>query len=187
MVKNQSLTSKLSKDLFWIVFSVIIGLIIVNSETITNLLVGAERNKIIGSFVTGIFFTSIFTIAPAALALAKIAQDTSIITVSFFGGLGATIGDFLIFLFIRDSFTQDLREWASRSSSERLHKLLAYKPTKLFRPIVGAIAFVSPLPDEIGLTLFGLSNLPKLAVLLITFILNIISVFTLCFFSGVLF
>jgi hypothetical protein len=187
MSSNNSLTSKLSRDIFWIVFSVVIGLIIVNSDVVTQLLMGTEKNKIIGSFVTGIFFTSIFTIAPAGLALAKIAHETSFLTVILVGALGATIGDFLIFLFIRNSFTKDIQEWASHSSSERLQKLLTYKPTKLFRPLVGAIVFVSPLPDEMGLTLLGLSNVPTLFMLPITFVLNIISVSLLCLISGALF
>ena len=104
MKASNTLPVKLSKNILWIVFSVMIGLFIFHSDVITYLLVGTEKNKLIGSFVTGIFFTSIFTIAPAGLALAKIAHDTSIVTVTLLGALGATLGDFLIFILVLSTF-----------------------------------------------------------------------------------
>ena len=90
----------LFRDLFFVGLSVLFAIIIVRVGVLTNLFAVAEEVKILGSFLSGIFFTSAFTIAPAAISLAEISKTTSPFVVAFWGAIGAVIGDMVIFLLV---------------------------------------------------------------------------------------
>jgi hypothetical protein len=63
--------------------------------------------KIIGAFIAGMFFTSIFTTAPALATLGELGLVHNPVVIAIIGGLGAVIGDMVIFKFVRDRFVQE--------------------------------------------------------------------------------
>ena len=90
------------RDLAIIVFSFIAAMIFVKTGTLKNILDSAQGLKFLGSFVSGIFFVSVFTAVPATVIIAELAKTDSIFLVALFGGLGALFGDLIIFKFIYD-------------------------------------------------------------------------------------
>ena len=89
--------NNLARDLVLVIFSVFIAIILAKTGAFQDLITSTQEVRFIGSFIAGIFFVSVFTAAPATVALGEIAQLNSVITVAILGGLGALIGDLIIF------------------------------------------------------------------------------------------
>jgi hypothetical protein len=67
-----------------------------------------------GAFIVGIFFVSIFTVAPAILVLYSLVAKLNPLGIAAFAGLGAVVGDYVIFRFFRDRVFEELRPLAGK-------------------------------------------------------------------------
>lgn len=184
--KKTDASQDLAKDVFFILIGIAIAIVLSNSGAIdmtVNFLGGQE----LASFAAGIFFTSAFTLAPATIALAHISEHTPVLVVALWGGLGAMCGDLLLFLFIRDKFGDDLRA-AFKSSFLSKHFINSFHLgfMKWLSPIIGAAIIASPLPDELGLGLMGLSKTRLYVLLPIAFVMNVIGIYLMATFAQML-
>lgn len=125
-----------------------------------------------GAFIVGIFFVSIFTVAPSVLVIYYLAQSLNLWEVTIFAGLGAMVGDLLIFSFIRDGFFDEIKPLFSFLKKPLFVRLFNSSYFAWTLPIVGAIIIASPFPDEIGISLMGLSRIRRWQFLLVSFFLN---------------
>lgn len=189
-MKRKSATKKirarheLVKDLFLIFIGAVIAVLLAKSGVIAWL-VNILGGHIIASFIAGIFFTSVFTIAPAAVALVSIV-NVPIVTVAFWGALGAMIGDLIMFFFIGDRFAEDLLDSIKPSVTRHIINSFHFGFLKWLSPILGALIIASPLPDEFGLALLGLSK-TKLSVLIpVAFAMNFVGIYLLLRFAQVI-
>jgi len=66
----------LIKDMSIIALSVLIAVILVKTEVLINILASSKELELFGSFIAGMFFTSVFTVAPATVVLVEIARLT---------------------------------------------------------------------------------------------------------------
>lgn len=167
------------RDLVIIALGILITLLLVKMGALGKILTATQEQAYIGSFIAGIFFTSVFTLAPASIALAVVSHYTSAYTVAMWGALGAMMGDLLLFLFIRDIFADDIEGIAV---VRKWKKVLMRPHLGFFRflmPIVGALIIASPLPDELGLALLGFSRTKTIFILPITFAMNYIGIYTI--------
>ncbi|MCK5059614.1 MAG: hypothetical protein KAR00_00490 [Candidatus Pacebacteria bacterium] len=164
------------RDFSIVVLSVLLAVILAQSGIFEHFLTATRGTRFLGSFIAGIFFTSFFTVAPAAIALGEIAQSGSLLFTAFWGGLGAVVGDMLIFLFVRDRLARDISLLIARFKYKKWFSLFQWKPLKFLAPIAGAIIIASPLPDEIGLTLMGISKTRTITVIPLSFTLNFIGI-----------
>ena len=173
--------NNLMKDLAIIAFSVIIAILMVKTGALKTLLVSTQEVKFFGSFVAGIFFVSIFSAAPATVVLAEIAQSNSVFWVAFFGGVGALVGDLVIFRFIKDRLAEDFYHLIRKTKSERLAAIFRLKLFKWLVPFLGALIVASPLPDELGLAMMGLSKMKTSLFIPLSFSLNFLGILTIGF------
>lgn len=164
--------NNLIRDLGIIVLSIIISVVLAKSGILKDLLTGAQEWRFLGSLIAGIFFVSMFTVAPAAVVLVKIAQFNTILGVAFFGGIGALIGDLLIFRFIKNNLAEDVSYLIKKTNQERFIKIFQLKLFRQLIIFVGALVIISPLPDEIGLAMMGLSKMKTSLFIPISFSLN---------------
>jgi len=106
--------------------------------------------------------------------------------VALWGALGAVCGDLVLFYFIRDRFSDDLLN--SFSSVFTRHFLASFHVGfyKWVSPVLGALIIASPLPDEFGITLLGFSKTRTWALMIISFIGNILGIYLIVWFSGIL-
>jgi len=162
----------LVRDFGIIVLSILIAIILGKTGVLERLITSTQELRFIGSFVAGILFASVFTAAPATVALGEIAQSNSVIMVAIVGGLGALIGDIIIFRFVKDRVSEHFAYLIKASRSERLFSIFKLKLFHWIIPFVGALIIASPLPDEIGVTMLGLSKMKSLHFILLSFILN---------------
>lgn len=125
-----------------------------------------------GSFIAGIFLVSTFTIAPAALVLFHLAQDYNAYLIALTAGVGGVIGDVLIFRFFKDKIFVEFSPLIDRLKKRHIFELFATPYFAWFTPVLGALIIASPLPDEIGIGLMGLTKIKQWQFVLLTFVLN---------------
>ena len=164
------------RDLVLIVFSIVAAIMLAKTGVLTGILANMQEWKFLGSFLSGMFFVSIFTAAPAAAVLFEIAASNSIWAVAFFGGAGALIGDILIFRFIKDSLAEDARWLIGKTKQERFFSIFQSKLFRWLIPFIGALAVASPLPNEVGLAMMGLSKMKTAVFVPLLFALNFVGI-----------
>lgn len=167
----------LAKDIAMIVMSIIIAILFVETNILNTILSSTQEWNILGSFLSGIFFTSIFTTIPAIVALTELIRHDSIFMVAFFGAAGAVIGDLIIFKFVRDNLTDHLLELYKHE--KMLHRSLVLLRLKYFRWIIfmiGGLIIASPLPDELGISMLGFSKMKTSTFIPIAFFFNFLGI-----------
>lgn len=117
--------NNLIADAWIIVLSVIVALILAKTELLVGILTATQESRFIGSFIAGMFFVSIVTAAPATVVLGEIAQSNSALMVAVLGGLGALVGDFIIFRFVRDRISEDVSYLMKASRVKRIFRYSA--------------------------------------------------------------
>jgi len=171
------------RDIAVVLFSVIIAIILVKTGALLGLLQSIGGAGYLVSFLGGIFFVSVFTVAPALVVLVETAQTGSPLAVAFFGGLGALLGDLLIFRFVRDSLSRSLLDIILKREN-RITAFFRIKFFRIFGPLIGAFFIISPFPDEIGLMLMGVSDIDMRIFIPLTFFLNFIGILILGLFAN---
>src|SRR3989338_6991323 len=150
----------LLQDFVIIVISVLVAVTLIKTEVLVRLLISTKELEILGSFIAGMFFTSIFTTAPAIVALGEIANANSVLITALFGGVGALVGDLIIFKFIKDRLSEHLLELIKhQSGGKRLRVLFKLKYFRWLTFLAGGFIIASPLPDELGISLLGFSKM----------------------------
>ncbi len=163
-------------DIQIIAASAFLAIILGQSDIFRNFLAASQEIRFLGSFIAGIFYTSMFTTVPATVIIVLLARSTPLSELAILGGLGAALGDLLIFRFLRDTISEDISYFFRRYGSRRF---IHSQASKLARPALvalGAVIIASPLPDEIGLTMMGVSKIPTVLFLPISFVLNALGI-----------
>jgi hypothetical protein len=176
---------ELVKDIVFIFLGVIIAVVLAGSGFLDGF-IGFLGNGIIASFVAGVFFTSAFTIAPASVVFVPLVEPIPISTLALWGALGALCGDLILFFFIRDRFANDIKNSFRPSFIRHIAHSFHFGFLKWLAPILGAFIIASPLPDELGLTLMGLSKTRVAVMVPISFVMNLLGIYLLVWFASVI-
>lgn len=175
---------KIFRDGFLIALSILIAVFIHQSDYLEKSLSHLFGIYfILGAFLTGIFFASTFTVAIATSVFLFFAEIHNPLTIAILGGLGAFVGDSLIFKFLKDDLIADFeyleRIFPKITAKRIIHSKLIF----WFAPIVAAIMIASPLPDEVGLLILAGIKLKYKHFFLISFLLNTIGILIISLFG----
>lgn len=140
----------------------------------------------IGAFITGVFFVSLFTVAPASVVLFYLAKTLDPFGVALLGGAGAVIGDYIIFRFLKDRVFEELAPAFQKMGGTYITDLLKTPYFSWLLPIIGAVIIASPFPDELGISMIELSRVKNWHFILITFLLNSVGIFIIITFARAL-
>jgi len=163
----------LLNDIIIIIGSILIAVILVRTGVSETIIHSTKNLQLLGSFVAGMFFTSIFTVPLAIVALGEIARVHEIWSVAIFGGLGSMVGDLIIFRFIKDKFSEHLSESVQHLGiGQRIKSLLKRKYFRWFTFLAGGLIIASPLPDELGVSLLGFTKMRLGWFSVLSFLLN---------------
>ena len=166
----------LMRDLSLIALSIISAILLVKTGVLDELLSVSREWRFLGSFIAGIFWVSAHAAVPATVTLAKITQANSILTTAFFGGLGALVGDLITFRFVKDHLSKDIVYLIQKSKIERWLSIFRLRIFSWLIPLLGALIIASPLPDELGLIMLGLSKTKTRLFIPISFTLNFLGI-----------
>jgi uncharacterized membrane protein YdjX (TVP38/TMEM64 family) len=177
MDSKPQLKKHLIQDAFFIIVSIILAIVLVRTGIIGQAIVSLHQFAVLGSFIVGMFFTSVFTTAPAIAALGEMATLHSPMLVALVGAMGAVVGDLLIFKFVRDRFSNDLMSVIkTREPNQRLEKLIHMKFFRWFMFFIGGLIIASPLPDELGISMLGFSKMKLSQFIPISFTFNFLGI-----------
>ena len=129
-----------------------------------------------GAFLGGIMFASAFTVASGTIILLSLAHFLPIWQVAVTAGFGAIITNYFIFRFVRDDLSREIKEVYAIFGNRHLTTLLHTKYFHWFMPLLGALIIASPLPDELGVSLLGISKMSQKEFLLLSFALNTLGI-----------
>lgn len=175
------------QDIALVALSVLVAVLLVRTDVLASLLASTGQFGIFGAFIAGMFFTSIFTTAPAIAALGEISLMQGIFYTAFFGALGSVAGDIIIFRFVRNRFSEHVSEMlAHQSIWRRFHLLFKRRFFRWFTLLVGGFILASPLPDELGVTVLGFSKMRMKYFALLSFVFNFLGILLIGLAAGAL-
>lgn len=131
----------------------------------------------VGAFIAGIFYVSTFTVVPAAIILYHLAEVLDPIGIAVTAGVGGVIGDYFMFRVLRDHVFDELKPVFMKLGGNHVSRLLSTPYFGWLSPVIGAVIIASPFPDEIGVSLMGISHIRNWQFVLVTLILDILSIF----------
>lgn len=167
----------LLQDAAIIFISVLVAVILAKTGILKNFLTSTKEWELFGGFLSGMFFTSVFTTPPAIVALGEIARIDGVIVTALVGALGAVLGDLVIFRFIRDRFAEHLLElMGHRGLGRKFKALLKLRYFRWFTFFLGSLIIASPLPDELGISLLGFSKMKLSWFIPVSFVFNFIGI-----------
>ena len=176
MTNSKELKGHLVKNLIILAISVSVAIFLAKTGIFENILGTSKSVRFFGSFIAGLFFTSVLTVGPATVALGELAQMNSIFLVALIGAIGSVMGDLIIFRFVKDRITDDFVALFERPKVQRLVHLLRLEIFRWLLPLIGALIIASPLPDEIGLAMMGLSKIRTSRFILLSYVLNFVGI-----------
>ncbi len=157
--------------------SMFLAVVLARSGAVADFIAGTQQVRLIGGLIAGFFFSSVFTVAPAIVALGEIAQYGSLVATALVGGFGAMAADLLIFRFLKKNFSDDVAFSARHAKSARLTALLRSAGFNWVLILLGGLIIASPLPDELGLALMGVTRLKPLTLAPLSFAFNALGIF----------
>ncbi len=162
----------------WVVVaSIALAVWLMKSGSIAMVVAHTSQFGLVGSFIVGLFFTSILTTAPAIVAIFESAAYVPAWELAVIGGIGAVCGDLLVFRFVKSRLVEYILRVTLHPKVRRLGARIASGPLWWLGPLGGAVIMASPLPDELGLLMMGLSHIRLIQFIPIAFAANAAGIF----------
>ncbi|PIP55544.1 MAG: hypothetical protein CO183_00285 [Candidatus Zambryskibacteria bacterium CG_4_9_14_3_um_filter_42_9] len=174
------------RDVLILVLSIVTAILLINSGFVESFIGLTGWSKALSSFIAGAFFTSIFTVVPAGVALAAVSHSFSAVLVAFFGALGAMLIDVLIISFIRKDIAKDLDGLTKMTFRYHLIKAFHFGFLKYVAFLFGIMLIATPLPDEPGLFLIGISKINPLLLPAVFFVSHFIGIWVIISITAVI-
>jgi hypothetical protein len=152
---------------------------------LNNLIAQIGSLGYVSAFFAGIFFVSIFTVAPSSIIIFDLANQLNAFGVAILAGAGAVVGDYIIYRFLKDRVFDELKIIIDKVPRPKF--LLKFFLTPYFSwlvPLWGALIIASPLPDELGVSILGLSKISRLQFIFVTFFLNTVGIMAIVALAG---
>lgn len=165
------------KHLAFFFISIIFVALLTQLELFHQTLIHLGNYGYIGAFIAGILFVSTYTVSIGALLLLILAEYLNPIEIALIAGIGAVLGDYTIFSLIKDNLVDELTDIYKKFGGKHLSYLLHTRYFRWSLPVIGALIIASPLPDELGVGLMGISRMKTYKFLILSFILNSIGIF----------
>ena len=154
-------------------------IIFLNSAAMIATIDFAKNLTYVGVFLVGILSVSFFTALPAFVLLVQFAQQFDPVALAIVAGAGAMIGDWLLLQFFEERVFRELKPVFSKLHVDALFKKLQRRSMAWILLLVGVVVLTTPVPDEIGIALLGISHVKKPVLLIICFALNTLGMLTI--------
>lgn len=175
------------KNILIVLLGIVFALVLSQVEASRIFLLHLGGFGYIGAFLAGILFVSTFTVATGTLILLVLAGQLHPLEIGLMAGLGAMVGDLIIFRFVKDSLSKEIEDvYNYLDRKQHIKKLFHTKYFSWMLPILGAIIIASPLPDELGVSLIGISKMNTARFVVISFLLNSLGIFLIVTASAII-
>lgn len=131
----------------------------------------------LGVLITGIFFSYGFTAAPATALFLILADSQNFFTSVLIGASGACLGDFCIFSLVKTGFKDELVKFEKEKIVRKIDQEIPLKIRHYLLLIFAELMIVSPLPNEIGISMLAMDHhMTKKKFIGISFLLSAIGI-----------
>ncbi len=166
---------RFGRDILIIAASISFAVYLAQEDIVQHLLVMSGFLPV-EAFIAGFFFTSLLTLAPATVAFVEMAQVAPLVQMAAWGAAGAVVGDVVLFLVVRDYISEDLMRLLRGSWGRKTRALFRTPLLSWAVPVMGAIAIASPLPDEVGIAMLGLSKTDLRFLIPVSYLMNFLGI-----------
>ena len=160
------------KNLTLTFLGLILALLLSQYEPFHNFLLSLGEFEYLSGFIGGMLFVSFFTLPIGAVILLVLAENLPLFPLAVVAGAGGVLADFVIFKVVRNNLSDEIEHLYNDFGGRHLTYLFHTSYFNWMIPLVGAILIASPLPDEIGVSLMGLSKMKTVRFLEIAFLLD---------------
>ncbi|PJE65414.1 hypothetical protein COU91_01770 [Candidatus Saccharibacteria bacterium CG10_big_fil_rev_8_21_14_0_10_47_8] len=165
------------KNTTLVILSLVAFFYLAKTPAVDNLIRQVGTLGYIGAFLAGIFFVSTFTVAPAAVVLYHLADQMHPLEVAVLAGLGAMIGDYMIFRLMQDKVFIELRPLFHKFGHPYFKTTFKSPYFAWLLSVFGAFIITSPFPDEVGVSMMSLGKIKKWQFFSLALVLNTIGIF----------
>lgn len=166
------------KNLTYLFISIVVAILLLQNQSFRDLLVHLGNYGYFGAFIGGVLFVSTFTVSIGTVLLLILTSTLNPIEIGIIAGLGAVIGDLTIFQFMRSKgLIDEIKHFFNYFGGEKISHIIHTKYFSWSLPVVGALIIASPLPDELGVGLMGISKLKTYQFIILSYALNSIGIF----------
>lgn len=164
-------------DFIVILAVIILSFFLVTSRLEDRILSNFKGHEWVAYLTAGIFSVNTITAFPAYTFMAKVVNPENFWLVVSLGAIGSVIGDTLIFSFIKFRLIESIIN--SFKHNKKIVSLLRTrnKVVKAILVVIGSLIIMSPMPDEIGVLLIGVSRIPQSYFILLSLVLNSVGTF----------
>lgn len=163
--------------LLTLTFCLIVAILLSRNAQFHAFLLHIGEFGYIGAFIAGVLFVSTFTIATSIVILFALSASLSPLMLCLIAGTGATLGNFLMFCFIKENIIADFQSLFRQNKRKKKKKNTYFLNTHWTLPVIGALLIASPLPDELGIGFLSMFNMKTHQFLLLTFILKTVGIY----------
>lgn len=165
------------KNTALLVLSLVVLFFITDTQAFQNLIAVVSGFGYLGVFAIGLMLASVYTVASASVILFGLVESFDPLVIALIAGLGAVVADYVIFRFLKDRVLHELEPLVKHMGGSYLGKLFHTPYFIWLIPFVGAVIIASPLPDELGISMLGLSKIGNWPFVALSFLLNAIGIF----------
>ncbi|MBI2024842.1 MAG: hypothetical protein HYT03_02025 [Candidatus Harrisonbacteria bacterium] len=152
--------------------SVVLAVVFVRSGLVEDLLIYIHDFYILGALVAGFFLAFVLTVGPAAATLIGIGENVPVVLIALIGALGSVVANLALFQFVKKEISDDFIAYFESTRMKPLAEFLKLQAVRWILPIIGAIIVASPLPDEIGLAMIGVSKIKTIIFVPVMYLLH---------------
>jgi hypothetical protein len=177
--KEEELVSHFVHNALTLLVSIFLAYLVFQSGILDLVLMRTHEAELISALIAGFFFTSLISTAPAIIALGTIAigGGEPLWLIALAGGAGALVGDLILFMFLKAHIADELYKLTLHPRGQRLKKLIHLRSVRWLLGFIGAVIIASPLPDELGLALMGVSRVRLWLLAILSFVFNAIGIY----------
>ena len=172
------------KNLTFLFCSVIVAFTLSRFEAFHEFLLSLGQFEYVSAFVAGFLIVSTFTVATGGLILLVLAENLDVFWLGLAAGCGALLGDLVIFRFVKDNVAGEIERLYKDFGGKHLTHIFHSHYVHWTLPVIGALIIASPIPDEIGVSLLGISKMKMHHFIMISFILNTIGIIIILILSN---
>lgn len=159
-----------------VLISVLVAIILAQNETFKSWLLNLGSLEYIGTLFAGILFVSSFTVSISIVVIGIMTENIHPMALGLIGGVGAVMGDYLIFKLVRSNIQNELVILFGKEATSHVKALIHSKYIAWTLPILGVFILASPLPDELGVSLLGISKMSEARFILISYLSNTVGI-----------
>ena len=168
---------KLRWTIVSVVASTLLLLLITSLFSVQDFLYEIGFSEPIGAFFAGMLFVSSFTFVIGTFFIVALADGMPIWQLVLIAGAGSSFVDIVLFHLVRHTVFEEvkplMRKWRRRHFMRILHS----RYVSWTIPVLGALVIILPLPDELGVSMMGISSLDTRRFAILSFVLNCVGVF----------